>query len=77
MASTSTFSGHTSPASLTRKNSNFNIRSIFRSSNKSNRRHKSKESIDTVSMKSVKSCFFYNKDFYIKNFYIKVFYGKG
>lgn len=56
MASTSTFSGHTSPASLTRKNSNFNIRSIFRSSNKSSRRHKSKESIDTVSMKSVKSC---------------------
>ena len=49
MASTSTFSGHSSPGSRSRKNSNFNLRSLFRSSNK---RHKSKESIDTVSVKS-------------------------
>ena len=50
MASASTFSGHSSPSSISRKNSNFgNFRNLFRSSNK---RHKSKESIDTVSVKS-------------------------
>lgn len=48
MASTSTFSGHSSPASMTRKNSNFTLRNLFRSS----KRNKSKESIDTVSVKS-------------------------
>ncbi|XP_057310086.1 E3 ubiquitin-protein ligase RNF19A-like [Hydractinia symbiolongicarpus] len=45
-----TVSEHTSPSSgsLSRKNSNFAIRNIFRSS----KRHRSKESIDTVSTKS-------------------------